>query len=278
MFGGATICHRCVAGLYAEGRRDYCRECWAHSSPNAERSFCECDSGSKLFTERAAHYGSIANDVMLGHTQHVHSCVDIDECMMDNGGCDKFVDCINESPGRSCAACPAGLAEKYSPDWSASAGNMTCIARPHSGDEQTSALRQVSLKMDTDPQVLVDGSREQLAFYDTMRENLAASLGIDAASIDITGVIPLANDLRFLRQRRRLEDPVTVQFSFTINDPDAAAVMQNLQSQLEDTSSPLLTAPGNEGLIADQNSYDSMTVGAPSSSPLESQTSSALSD
>ena len=253
-FGEATLCHRCSPGLYAEGERDFCRECWLNSAPNVERSFCDCDPGWKFFTQRAGP----SDDVMVGDIEYEHSCVDADECSLDNGGCDPYVDCANESPGRSCAPCPDGLTERYSIDWTSAAGNMTCIARPHSGDEQAAALREVTLLMETDdPAVLIEGSPEQAAFFANMRTNLAASLGVDEDAIGFTGLVPAPTE------RRRLSDPVAFHFSFTIDSPEAAPIMADLQVQLEDPASPLLTGPGMDGLVMDQNTYAMMTVACP---------------
>ncbi len=34
-------------------------------------------------------------------------CVDIDECLLDNGGCDPLTECVNTDGGRTCGGCPA---------------------------------------------------------------------------------------------------------------------------------------------------------------------------
>jgi len=36
------------------------------------------------------------------------ACTDIDECLVDNGGCDSARTCTNSAPGRTCDACSAG--------------------------------------------------------------------------------------------------------------------------------------------------------------------------
>ena len=38
------------------------------------------------------------------------ACVDIDECLDDNGGCHEYVDCTNTDGGRICGPCPDGYA------------------------------------------------------------------------------------------------------------------------------------------------------------------------
>ncbi|NLT33004.1 MAG: hypothetical protein GXX81_06165, partial [Acidobacteria bacterium] len=35
-------------------------------------------------------------------------CVDINECLVNNGGCDPLTTCTNTPGGRTCGACPAG--------------------------------------------------------------------------------------------------------------------------------------------------------------------------
>jgi hypothetical protein len=53
-----------------------------------ERTECDCDDGF-----------SVVDHVL---------CVDIDECAVDNGGCDRLTECTNAEGSRSCSPCPPG--------------------------------------------------------------------------------------------------------------------------------------------------------------------------
>merc|ERR1711871_595656 len=55
-------------------------------------------------------------------------CEDIDECSVENGGCDMLNKCLNLIPGRKCGGCPGGYINVYSVDYNElNGGNSTCV-------------------------------------------------------------------------------------------------------------------------------------------------------
>ena len=46
----------------------------------------------------------------LGYSGNGYSCSDIDECLVDNGGCSRtpYVECVNTQGSHTCGGCPPG--------------------------------------------------------------------------------------------------------------------------------------------------------------------------
>jgi hypothetical protein len=69
-----------------------------------------------------------------GYTGTAGNCVDIDECLTNNGGCDPHTTCTNTPGSRTCGACPPGYSGTGETGCSASS---TCL------DQVTSSSRPV---------------------------------------------------------------------------------------------------------------------------------------
>eukprot|EP01051_Picozoa_sp_SAG22_P012861 SAG22_NODE_1377_length_4550_cov_2.979555_2_plen_997_part_00 len=153
-------------------------------------SLCDCDPGFVLNSTNASD----------GNMQH--KCDDIDECAVENGGCDTLatattlggvanerLSCINTISSFECGSCPTGFTSYYNQ----TSKKETCEipAVPEGGLAAGQASHQVvnSLEMGSaDASVLVDGSPEQEAYMELLRQDLARSLGVEPHEIDISGL------------------------------------------------------------------------------------------
>ena len=85
----STFCRLCPAGLYKPPNAPSCITCWTNSIPTVDHTSCECTIGFQTSTSGIG-------------------CQDINECLVDNGGCDFLSECSNTVPGRLCGSCPPG--------------------------------------------------------------------------------------------------------------------------------------------------------------------------
>jgi len=89
---GSTECVACPAGSAgaAAGQRDQCLPCPENTFSDAVVAGTECQPCAPGFESAA------------GATE----CTDVNECLVDNGGCDPLTDCTNTYGSRACSACP----------------------------------------------------------------------------------------------------------------------------------------------------------------------------
>ena len=149
--------------------------------------------------------------------------------------------------GISCDPCPGGSATNAGhtgcDDLSAKDNNGEAIVQITSAAtaaqvlEGTSLLPQVTMEIQADPAVLVEGSVEQMQFFQDLAAEMAAALGIDISDVEITGVRPTVDG----GDRRRLET-AAIEFDFVIRSADPASAMAQLESQLADETSLLRTS------------------------------------
>ena len=183
-------------------------------------------------------------------------CTDTDECAVDNGGCDVLTACTNHFGARACALCPAGFNDAPSQDYSPTTGNTTCEPKAVTGSLQTAPLRQVSLDMEADAAEL--GDPPHTAYMERLAADLAASLGLNASEVQLTSLTVARRRLE-VETRRRLQT-MSVSFSFVILAEDESAALADLDAQLSDPSSPLLTVTT---VLPGQDPFDGIGVGCP---------------
>ena len=96
-----SSCAPCPDQHYSDGSE--CHLCWNNSIPNQNASSCVCIHGFESgFTSES---GSSSWVVSPGPSE---SCVDIDECAIQNGGCASVTVCTNTIAGFACGNCPPG--------------------------------------------------------------------------------------------------------------------------------------------------------------------------
>jgi hypothetical protein len=214
---GTEPCARCdEQGKVANSDQSVCQACTAGGKPNEQRSRCTDCTGNT-----ASPYGI------------------------------------------SCDPCPGGSATNAGhtncDDLSAKDNNGEAIVQITSAAtaaqvlEGSSLLPQVTMEIQADPAVLVEGSVEQMQFLQDLAAEMAAALGIDISDVEIIGVRPTVDggDHRLhgivppgmgrRRLRRRLET-AAIEFDFVIRSADPAAAMAQLESQLADETSLLRTS------------------------------------
>lgn len=307
-----TACDLCPEGRYSpDGLR--CIDCWPLSVSREDRTWCLCAPGSEDIWEIPAN-----------ETEPVASCRDINECLVNNGGCDESTQCYNLSPGRFCGGCPIGyFGEFYSLGYSILEGNTTCVEPPV--DEGEDILSpELKLMMDASAEVLTvqvapgneicyeqfgvratstivtvdrgedhvtvdfaDGAKievkladmgqgislrfadgetaptesqqllspERLELETGLITDLAMSLGINESNIQITSIInPRAR--RLMQElgttlNRRLQSTIGVEVTFIVIS-DIPSVFDDLNNQLADPNSTLLTSSTAGGIYRDQ--------------------------
>eukprot|EP01052_Picozoa_sp_SAG31_P005878 SAG31_NODE_265_length_18823_cov_5.968863_12_plen_2593_part_00 len=302
-----SVCVACEPGEFSTGGAACtdnsndceCRPCWDNSSPNLASDWCDCHVGYEEELEES-----------------VYSCVDIDECASDNGGCysdengfiGTLLGCINLIGGRRCDMCPPSWVRTESVDYyiEQGSGNATCRYEPpmqasnsntgvsNAGGSTSAAATSIVEEVPQVPEVTMDielpdtldpdmdFSDEQTTatLRQQLREHVAASLGLNASEIIITGLRSSEQERRQLTVGRRgktfqnvdddqgmpgvtellqksptaklgrqLQSSSAVKFSFVIR-PQATSkpptqIVADLQRQLTDRSSPLLAGTGN---------------------------------
>ncbi len=180
-------------------------------------------------------------------------CTDTDECAVDNGGCDVLTVCTNHFGSRTCSRCPAGFLDGPSQDFTPTTGNMTCIPKKVTGSVQKSPLREVTLDMEANVDDL--GPPPYTAYMEKIAADLAASLGLNASEVQLTSLTP-----KTARRLRQLQETTTVSFSFVILAEDESGVLEELDRQLADPSSPLLNSTT---VVGGQDPYEGIGVGCP---------------
>jgi hypothetical protein len=101
--------------------------------------------------------------------------------------------------------------------------------------EGTKLLPQITMKIEADPAVLVEGSDAQAQLFQDLAAEMAAALGIDISDVEITGV---RNSTVDGGDRRRLET-AAIEFDFVIRSTNPAAALAQLESQIADETSQL---------------------------------------
>ena len=152
-----TKCNLCEDGLYsADGVR--CLECWENAESLPERTWCTCSAGSEPNWDNPRNVGNMFSRF---------SCLDLDECQDNHGGCDESTVCRNVSPGRECGPCPIGYSgPHFSKHYSVLSGNTTCI-EPPVDDDETVMSPELSLVMVADPAVVsADAMVGSTLYYD----------------------------------------------------------------------------------------------------------------
>jgi predicted outer membrane repeat protein len=193
-------------------------------------------------------------------------CTNANECSINNGGCDKLTTCIDEFGGRSCSPCPSGFVDAPSKDYSAGSGNITCVANTVTGSTNAAPLREVSMQLAADKGVLVKGSAERATFIDRLQRQLARSLNISVAAVQITSVASASTPQH---GRRRQLQQETVSVSFVLLSANEAALLDELNAQLADLASPLLNSSDvnapltAQSVVPNQDLSSTMAVGCP---------------
>jgi len=105
------------------------------------------------------------------------ACVDIDECLTNNGGCDEHTTCTNTPGGRTCGPCPAGYG---------GTGETGCIA-PGVRDELVGRPTDHSITINA----IVDGTVEAYVEYGTAPGDY---LGSTSPALSVEGIIETVID------------------------------------------------------------------------------------
>ncbi|KAK3250367.1 hypothetical protein CYMTET_40248, partial [Cymbomonas tetramitiformis] len=93
-------CGRCPDGYAGDGRTCEPERCLLEPYP------CSMDPPVACSTIQGGGY--TCGSCPEGYLGDGVSCRDVDECAVQNGGCDSLSQCINQPGGRSCGSCPEG--------------------------------------------------------------------------------------------------------------------------------------------------------------------------
>ena len=162
------------------------------------------------------------------------TCIDHDECEVNNGGCDVLTKCTNAVPGRSCGGCPNGYAGPMPGAGWAMSGNTTCIPIPKEGDQEM-LLPEVTLELLASPAVLIDGSPQRIEFEERFLTDVSEALDVKIDNVIFVGVAAAAAGRRQLQQAGH----IAVAVSFTIKSEEPTKLFADLNIQLARPDSAL---------------------------------------
>ena len=179
------------------------------------------------------------------------ACVDLDECEVDNGGCDVLTQCTNMAPGRSCGECPNGYAGPLPRAGWAMSGNTTCIPIPKEGDQEM-LLPELSLDIQASGAVLFPESKERARFEKQLVVDVSTALGVKRSDVIFTAVFPAVRRLSSLRQLQTGFPTVLLTVSFTVKSEEPTVIFRAMNEQLALPNSVLRTSNVTGGIVPGQ--------------------------
>jgi hypothetical protein len=221
----AVRCQRCAEGQFSIlGQR--CHACGNHSA-DIDRISCSCHSGYTAATP------TLANG---------DDCIDIDECLVDNGGCHPLSShCINLPGSSSCGGCPVGF----------TGDGFDCIRNlvPWAGENTVSTPPAVEagLEITASPSVLDEASEDRQQFVRDFVWDLSTFLMVPASSIEVLSIMPAARRLQRIQGSRMLMSAggsaMSLRVTFSVssgNHGPASAVLETLAAALANTTASTL--------------------------------------
>jgi hypothetical protein len=228
-------CKPCRPGLVGlDGKA--CTTCMPGFGPAQNQTICTaCRAG------RASTFG-VCQDCLEGFepSRSKTVCADVDECadplLHDcdalRGTQQGVAPCVNTKGSYTCSRCPSGFRNGQPPL------NHTHACVKIVVDTSTGAAIQLTtnLKLKCDPAALVPNSPAQTALKKALIADFALALGQPASDFEIKSLQPSATG-----RRRRTQSQVEVNVEIVLKSDSAAVVFKELQSQLSDPASKLMT-------------------------------------
>jgi hypothetical protein len=181
--------------------------------------------------------------VGYGYAAQQNSYSDLDECAVENGGCDAIMGlpkrsgwqtlpCTNTQGSHYCNECPPGFNTEGS----------ACVLPPVQNATGAGNVRPVaSLRVTAAASVLDEGAAQE-SFKNCLISDLSAALGLPQSDIEI----------HFATPRRRVHD--VIEFEAVILSDDPSVIKQSMaevQKQLADPASPLRGGAVMARVVAD---------------------------
>jgi Ca2+-binding EF-hand superfamily protein len=184
------------------------------------------------------------------------ACLDIDECAVDNGGCDMMTLCTNRAPGRDCGPCPSGYDGPLPYGGWAMGGVTSCIAVPPAADSEVLEAPQIPLLITGPHGALEEGSDAQIALSKQLAIDVALSIGLRSEEVHVESLSAASEEDRAKLDPdasyvRRLQADSNFMLKFinvpikalvTVMTTRPAAMIQEINDMLADPKSLLRTS------------------------------------
>jgi hypothetical protein len=169
---------------------------------------------------------------------------DLDECALNNGGCDPLIKCFNSQGSHSCDECPEGFTrhETYSNAGRLKTASCTLPPLP---EDSTSANVQPKLTFDIDVLQPTDGVTEDLTTQ--IRDSISQSLSVVDSQFDVS-----------FDTKRRIQDAAQ-RFRcivIVLSTKKQILLLDALMQQLADANSPLATSMVTKSISIPPQTFD----------------------
>eukprot|EP01047_Picozoa_sp_COSAG01_P019293 COSAG01_NODE_1068_length_11878_cov_45.012395_4_plen_1116_part_00 len=243
-YSTSGMCQPCASPNVVNEAQTMCSKCNPGEQPNANRTQCAKCVGSTY-----SQFGVKCLDTPPGYepTTLRTNFVDVDECAdFARSGCDPLRGtqqgvkaCTNMPGGFTCASCPRGYM-----DGIGNATHRPCVRILIGASSGTIALLPTAnLQMRASPAAIDPNTPENAKLKRQLIADLVAALG----------GVPSDYTIRSIRsRRRRMQTQINVRVQLVISGPNTAATFNNLQRQLANSTSTLMTGTIAKQLVLGQ--------------------------